>query len=126
MSRRAGAGDRQPPDFDRENQNEDRSQRKAREGEPQQTHHAHGAILPSRPAQRRRHACRHSQSQRQQERRHGQLQRIGIARQQQMSDRVVQTQGPPQVSVQHSPPIVDILHAERLIQSILMAQRGDV
>ena len=56
----------------------------------------------------------------------GQLQRVGISLQDEVRDRIVQPQRMPKVSVQHSAPVVQVLLAQRQIESVLMAQRGQI
>ncbi len=122
----ARARHRQPSQADRKQQNQDRSERKVREREPDQRNHSHHPVLPAVPVGRGpdsgRHRCRETQRQSRQR----QSQRIRIALQHQMGYRVPQPQRLPQVGMQDPRQVASVLGGQRRVQPVRMAQRRHV
>ncbi len=117
---------RQPTQLDRNQQDQNWSQREAGERQTQQAHHSQGLILPASAMQRCRNARGNRQQQRKQQGGRSQLDGVGITRQHQMRDRIVQPQRVSQVAVQNPTPVMEILLPKRRVQPVSMPQRDNV
>ena len=125
-SARIGAGDGQPAEQDGEDQNEDGAQHQSGNREAGEADDGERLVKPAAAAYGGQDARGHRQGQAESQCGEGERQRVRIARGDQVGHRIMEADGAAQVAVQNAGPVVDVLRAQRQIESVLMAQRGQV
>src|ERR1700754_3691228 len=113
----AGSRDRKPAELDREDENQDGTEREVGEGEPDQREDAKGAVLPVVAMKSRGNASGDGEGDANEQGGDGEGERVGIPLEYEVDDRVVEAKGLAKIGVEDAVPVVGVLLAERGVET---------
>ena len=126
MGDAAGSADRKPAEFDGDKQDEDGAEGEGGEGQAEQADEAEGAVLPAVAAESGGDSCGDGEQDCNEDGGDGELNGVGVAGEDEVSDRIVEAEGVAEVSVEDSSPVVDVLGVEGQVESVSVTQGDDV
>jgi len=126
MGEATGSADREPAELDRDEQDEDGAECEGREGQAEQADEAEGAVLPLIAPKCRGNARWDGYEDGDEERGDGELNGVRITGEDEVRDGVVEADRVAEVAVEDSVPVVEVLLAEGLVESVGVAEGDDV